>query len=411
MATDFTAMALPEKPIDLTGRTILQVIPELDIGGAEMTTVEISEAIIAAGGTALVASQGGRLVEKLSQMGAQILTLPVASKNPFTMWRNRARLAKIVTDYQVDIIHARSRAPAWSSFFAARRTGCIYMATYHGLVHRQPASKVLYNSVLTRGDAVIANSNYTANLISEVHGVAAEKIMVIPRGCDVESLTRQSVAGTKIAAKRAQWGVGAQDFVIICPARLTEIKGQDILLQAFAGLAEKAPKGLTVKLVFVGSAQGREEYFARLTDLVAQHGLQDQVVFAGLEQDMATAYAASDAVVAPSTRAEPFGRGAIEAQAASLPVIASDAGGFRETIISGSPSDGATGWLVAPGDIAAWHQAMVDLVNMTAAQRAKMGENGRANAGHYFTQQALCARTLKAYQVLIERRGQPVGNI
>ena len=404
MAADFTAMALPQKPIDLTGRTILQVIPELDIGGAEATTVEVSEAIIAAGGNALVASQGGRLVEKLTALGARTLILPVASKNPVIMWRNRGRLAQIIVRYGVDIIHARSRAPAWSSYFAALRTGCIYMSTYHGTVHKAPASKVFYNSVLTRGAAVIANSSYTGGLIAEVHGLAAEKIKVVPRGCDVDLLARDNVDAALVIAKRAQWGVGADDFVVICPARLTETKGQDILIQAFAGLAEKAPKAMSIKLVFVGSAQGREEYFARLTDLVARHDLQDQVVFAGLEHEMAIAYAASDAVVAPSTRAEPFGRGVIEAQAASLPVIASDAGGFRETITTGSPTEGASGWLAAPGDVAAWHQALVTLVNTDGAVRQQMGENGRANASTYFTEQALCARTLSVYQQVIAQQ-------
>ena len=401
MAADFTTMALPQQPIDLTGRTILQVVPELDIGGAEATTVEVSEAIIAAGGTALVASQGGRLVDQLTALGARILILPVASKNPVIMWRNRSHLAKIITDYQVDIIHARSRAPAWSSYFAARRTDSIYMSTYHGTVHRAPASKVFYNSVLTRGAAVIANSSYTASLIAEVHGVAAEKIKVIPRGCDVDHLARNNIDMARVVAKRTKWGVGADDFVILCPARLTEIKGQDVLLHAFAGVAAKAPEGMAVKLVFVGSTQGREAYLAGLKDLVSHYDLHDQVVFAGLEHDMAAAYAASDAVVAPSTRTEPFGRGVIEAQAATLPVIASDAGGFRETIITGSPIEGASGWLVAPGDVAAWHQALVTLVNTNASARQKIGENGRTNACTHYTQQALCARTLSVYQQLI----------
>jgi glycosyltransferase involved in cell wall biosynthesis len=183
----------------------------------------------------------------------------------------------------------------------------------------------------------------------------------------------------------------------MCPARLTEIKGQDVLIEALARMQAPA----AVKLVLVGSAQGREAYLARLQELVAAHGLQGRVVFAGLENDMATAYAASDAAVVPSTRAEPFGRTIIEAQAASLPVIASDAGGFRETVVT--QPDGQSGWLVTPGDRAALAATLDQLVSLSDGERASMGENGRRNAAAHFTQDALCQRTLGVYQGLLAK--------
>ena len=404
MRTPFPAMPIPELPADLSGCTILQVIPELDTGGAEVTTLEVAEAILAAGGKALVASQGGPLADTLSAMGAQVIELPVASKNPWTLWRNVGRLARLIRREGVDIVHARSRAPAWSCWFAARRAGALYMATYHGLVHPRPASKVFYNSVLTRGAAVIANSSYTAQLINAVHGVGADKIKVVPRGCDVERLARESVKPSQIADKRAQWGVSGDDFVILCPARITQLKGQDVLIEAFAALKAEfqgARGARPLKLVLVGSAQGREDYLERLKNLAAQHGVQGEVVFAGLETNMALAYAASDAACVPSTRAEPFGRTIIEAQAGSLPVIASDAGGFRETVLPQSVEKGGSGWLVTPGDVAALHKALHELLHMSDAARAQMGENGRAHCTTHFTQQALCARTLSVYQQLV----------
>lgn len=396
-AAPLPAEPLPQSPADLSGRTILQVVPELDVGGAETTTVEVAAAIIAAGGTALVASEGGALCAPLADMGAETIILPVASKNPLTMWRNSYRLQTLIKQRGVDLVHARSRAPAWSCLFAARRARIPYMATYHGLVHPRPPLKVFYNSVLTRGAAVIANSSYTAGLIADVHGVGAEKIKVVPRGCDVAGLAAAHAEASKVAAKRAQWGVTADDFVIMCPARLTKIKGQDVLIEALARMQAPA----AVKLVLVGSAQGREAYLARLQELVAAHGLQGRVVFAGLENDMATAYAASDAAVVPSTRAEPFGRTIIEAQAASLPVIASDAGGFRETVVT--QPDGQSGWLVTPGDRAALAATLDQLVSLSDGERASMGENGRRNAATHFTQDALCQRTLGVYQGLLAK--------
>ncbi len=398
MRTLFPAMPIPELPADLSGRTILQVIPELDTGGAEATTLEVAEAILAAGGKALVASQGGAMARQLTAMGAQLIELPVASKNPWTMWRNVGRLARLMKLEGVDIVHARSRAPAWSCLFAARRAGALYMATYHGLVHPRPASKVFYNSVLTRGVAVIANSSYTAQLISDVHGVGSDQIKVVPRGCNVETLARGKITPSQIAEKRAQWGVSGDDFVVLCPARLTPIKGQDVLIKAFGALQAELKGAPARKLVLVGSAQGRDDYAQHLQNLAAQYGVLDDVVFAGLETNMAAAYAASDAACVPSTRAEPFGRTIIEAQAGSLPVIASDAGGFRETVLPQSVENGGSGWLVTPGDVSALHQALRELVDMSPAARAQIGENGRAYCTTHFTQTALCARTLSVYQ-------------
>jgi glycosyltransferase involved in cell wall biosynthesis len=398
MRTLFPAMPIPELPANLSGCTILQVIPELDTGGAEATTLEVAEAILAAGGKALVASQGGAMARQLTAMGAQLIELPVASKNPWTMWRNVGRLARLMKLEGVDIVHARSRAPAWSCLFAARRAGALYMATYHGLVHPRPASKVFYNSVLTRGVAVIANSSYTAQLISDVHGVGSDQIKVVPRGCNVETLARGKITPSQIAEKRAQWGVSGDDFVVLCPARLTPIKGQDVLIKAFGALQAELEGAPARKLVLVGSAQGRDDYAQHLQNLAAQYGVLDDVVFAGLETNMAAAYAASDAACVPSTRAEPFGRTIIEAQAGSLPVIASDAGGFRETVLPQSVENGGSGWLVTPGDVSALHHALRELVDMSPAARAQIGENGRAYCTTHFTQTALCARTLSVYQ-------------
>ena len=156
-------------PCSMAGRRILQVVPQLDIGGAEHTTVEMTRAIIAAGGDAIIASEGGVLAEKITAAGGTLINLPVASKNPFTMWRNARLLAELMQHHDIDLIHARSRAPAWSALRAARLTGKPYLATYHSKVHAAPKAKVFYNSVMTRGAVTIANSHFTAQRIHDIH--------------------------------------------------------------------------------------------------------------------------------------------------------------------------------------------------------------------------------------------------
>ncbi len=386
---------------DLHGATILQVVPELDVGGAETTTLEIATGICRAGGRALVASQGGRLESELTKIGAEIFHLPVASKNPFTVYGNIGRLAKLIKSEKVNIIHARSRAPAWSSLFAARRSNIAYMATYHSLVHDRPRLKVFYNSALTRGVCVIANSQFTADRIAHVHGVAAEKIKVVPRGCDADALARAAQPADARAQFRARWCLAEDDFVIICPARLTALKGQDVLVQAVGAVQEGAPQGGRVKLVFAGSAQGRDGYVAELEKLIAANRLESDVIFAGLVRNMAEAYAGSDLAVIASTRTEPFGRTAIEAQAASLPVIASDAGGYRENVKAVANAADGSGWLVEPGNVRALTQAIEAALSLSAQDYQRMGENGRTNVAARFTQAAMVANTLNVYRDIL----------
>ncbi len=383
---------------DCAGLTVLQVIPELNGGGAETTTLEIASALNAAGARALIASQGGRLEPRLAEVGAEIIKLPMASKNPATMWANSRKLAGIIRAEGVDLIHARSRAPAWSSFFAARQAQIPYLATYHGMVHAAPAVKVFYNSVLTRGAGVIANSHYTGARIALVHGVATDKIHIIPRGCDVDRLNPKQWNKKARSACRDAWGVSQNDFVILCPARITEIKGQHILIAALATVsANKKPV-----LVLAGGGQAGSGYGDRLAAQIAELGLAGRVVFAGHVENMPLAYAASDLAVLPSIRPEPFGRTIIEAGAAGLPVIASDEGGFRETVVTGDAAH-ATGWLTPPGDIAALARALEESLRLPAPQLKKMGQNGMRHVGQNFTQQNMCNATLAVYAQILGR--------
>ena len=392
-------MASQQAYPDLTGVTVAQIIPRLNVGGAETTTLEIARALRAANARALVVSEGGSLSDAIMAAGAELIDMPVASKNPFVMAANIRRLRRLVGDKNINILHARSRAPAWSTLAAARAAKVPFVTTYHSLVHEGPRAKVWYNSVMVRGDAVIANSEYTGGLIRRVHGVDDARLRVVARGCDVSALAPENVSADMRADQRRAWGASADDFVILCPARITEVKGQHVLLSALTQLPAKTRPFV----VFAGSADGRAEYFAALERQVAEASLTGRVHFAGLVRDMGRAYGACDLAIVPTVRGEPFGRTIVEAQAAGLPVIASDAGGYRETVISRPPENGGTGWLVPPGEAAALARAMKAAIAQSATERAQMVSNGRAHVEANFRQEVMCAKTLAIYAELIGR--------
>ena len=396
MVSDTFSMPATEA-VDMSGKTIMQVVPELDVGGAEITTLEMSRAIVAAGGRALVVSESGALEEDIRSAGGEIIHLPVATKNPFKVWRHGRVLADLARTEGVDLIHTRSRAPGWSGLRAGKLAGIPFITTYHSTVHERPPAKVFYNSVLLRGRVSIANSHYTAAQIAKVYPQYKDKIRVIPRGCDVAALARDNFSTADRAQKRAQWGVPEDGFVLICPARVTHLKGQHVLIEALGNSsAEVKPY-----LVLVGSAQGRDEYVADLRAQAEALGLAERLVFAGLENNMPSAYAAADLAVVPTIRPEPFGRTIIEAQAADLPVIASNGGGFRETVIAAAPEKGGTGWLADMGSALALTQALDAALAMSPKQLLAMGANGRKNVEAHYTQTAMCNRTLNVYRELI----------
>ncbi|WP_420339549.1 glycosyltransferase family 4 protein [Roseibium sp.] len=390
-------MSLPTAP------TVLQVIPDLNSGGAERTTVDIARALIAAGGTALVASQGGQMVRELEDIGAQHFTLPVKSKNPITLWKNAGLLSDLIRAQNVDIIHARSRAPAWSSLFAARRTHIPFVTTYHGSYSQSNAVKGLYNSIMARGDSVIANSKYIANLISDRHPFAKERITVIHRGSDLKGLAPENVSALRRRALKDSWGVPTGRPIIMNMARLTSWKGQKVLIEAMGALKAS---GVTAPIaILAGDAQGRDGYVAELKQLVADWNLQDQVRLVGHCADVPAAMALSDLAVVASIEPEAFGRAAVEAQAARVPVIVSDLGAVPETVLA--PPDAAekdrTGWRVPPGDSDALASAIKTALALSAEDRLALTGRGLTHASRNFTVETMCAKTLDVYAKLMNR--------
>ena len=373
--------------------TILQVVPALDTGGAERTTVDVARAVVAAGGRAIVASRGGRMVAELAVSGVEHIDMAVNSKNPVVMGLNVERLARVIAREGVDLVHARSRAPAWSALAAARRTKIPFVTTYHSRVHEKPPLHVFYNSVMVRGDAVIANSAYTAGNIRAVHAPDEGRIFTVPRGIDIEAFSQVTSSRAEALARR--WGVGeGSGTVFVHPARLTRWKGQAVSIEAARLLAGRGLNDFT--LLLAGDAQGRDGYAAELERAIRDAGLQGRVRLVGHGEDMAAAYALADAVLSPSIEAEPFGRTAVEAQAASRPVIVSDAGGQQETVI-----EGETGFRTAPGDAAALADAMARVMEMGADARAAMGAAGHKNAATHYSVGVMCTTTLGIYARLI----------
>jgi glycosyltransferase involved in cell wall biosynthesis len=371
---------------------ILQIVPSLDTGGAERTTIDIAGALVRDGLIALVGSEGGRLEPALASAGGQLIRMPAASKLPGTIAANAVRIARIARRRNVKLIHARSRAPAWSAALAAKMAGVPFVTTYHGIYNASNALKRLYNSIMVRSDAVIANSEWTAAHIVREHGVARERITVIPRGVDLAEFDAAGIGPQRIETLRAAWGARQGEFVVLLPGRLTRWKGQAILIAALAQLERDAALA-GIRAVFAGDAQGRDDYVAELRAAVATASLQDRVVLVGHVGDMAAAYLASDIVISASTDPEAFGRVAAEAGAVGRPVIATDHGGARETVLAG-----VSGLLVPPGDAAALARAISDMIALGPEARAAMGQRGREHVRQHFSLERMCADTIALYR-------------
>ena len=381
--------------------TILQVVPRLDTGGSELATLEIAEALTRAGGRALVATEGGRMAKAIVQGGGEVIEMPVSSKNPLTIWRNAGRLARLIQERDVDLIHARSRAPAWSAFLAARRTGIPFVTTYHGAYGEFGPIKAFYNSVMGRGDLVIANSRYTAHLMASQRGVSQERIRTIFRGVEGAVFDPVSVPPGPVAKLRERWGISPDTKIVMQAARLTGLKGQRDTIEAAALLnREGALDGAVV--IFAGDAHGKDAYREELIERIKRHRLEDKVRLVGHCADMPVAFLASHVALVPSLVAETFGRTSIEAQAMGCPVIVSSLGALPETIVSAEQSsDRFTGWLVAPANPASLADRIHTALTLSPEDRAEIGLRARAHVAANFALAQMQHKTLEVYDELL----------
>lgn len=383
--------------------TILQIIPELDAGGAELSVVEVAAAITRGGGRALVlAEPGGRLASDVEAAGGEVVPFPAASKNPIRILANAGGLARLATTEGVHLIHARSRAPAWSALLAARRTQLPFVTTYHGAYNETNALKRAYNSVMARGDVVIANSIYTARLIVDRYDTPPERITIIHRGVDAATFDPARIGTDRTKALRAAWGIGASEPIILQAARLTRWKGQGVLIDAIARLHARGALRNAI-LVLAGDAQGRDAYEAELRAQAIRLGLESQVRFVGHVKDMPAAFATAQVAVIGSVEPEAFGRTAIEAAAVACPVIATDIGAPPETVLAqpAVTAQETTGWLVPPNNPELLAAPLAEALALSPQGRAAIGHRARRHVLANFTTESLQRRTLAVYDRLL----------
>jgi glycosyltransferase involved in cell wall biosynthesis len=372
----------PDSPV------VLQVLPSLVTGGVERGTVEIAQAIAEADATALVSSAGGPLVRQLERAGGIHITLPLGTKSPLGIWRNAAKLEALIRERKVSVVHARSRAPAWSAWLACQRTGVPFVTTYHGTYGETLPFKRRYNEVMARGRIVIAASHFIADLVTTRHGVDPARIRVIPRGVDPSVFNPDVVSGSRIAKLAAEWRLPDGLRTVVLPGRLTSWKGHGVLLDAIARLDRQ-----DVMCVLVGSDQGRHGYTRELEIQATRLGIADRLRLVGQCDDMPAALALADVVVHASVQPEAFGRVVIEAQAMGRPVIASDLGGPVETV-----RHGETGWRVPPNDPAALASAIEMALDLGPPERVALALRARASVP---TVRAMQDATLDVYEAVL----------
>lgn len=331
------------------------------------------------------------MVREVEKAGAQHVELPLASKNPIVMRRNVGRLAKLIRRARIDVLHARSRAPAWSAVGAARRSGCHLVTSFHNVYGAGNALRRWYNGVMGRGERVIAISQFVAENAVALYGVDPDRLRIVHRGVDLQRFDPTHVFAERIVSLAREWRLPDDAPVVMLPGRLTRWKGQLDLIDALAWLARR-----DIRCLLVGSDDGKSGYRREIEDRVRRHRLEDVVGIVDHCADMPAAYMLADVVVSASNRPEGFGRVAIEAQAMGRPVIATAHGGARETVV-----DGETGWLVPPSDPEAMAAALLEALSLTPGQRQELAARSRAHITANFSTAAMCAAEIAVYEELL----------
>lgn len=367
---------------------ILQVLPELDMGGVERATLDMVAALREVSSVTYVASQGGRLLPELHQRGGTHLLLPLASKNPIHMVRNAHRLAKLIRAHDIQVIHARSRAPAWSALWAARWTGIPLVTTYHGAYAASNPAKVFYNSVMARGDRVIAISEFIARHVQKYYPAAFPRVRLIREGIDVEEFDPRPISSQEILDLRNAWDIPAKATIFLLPGRVARLKGQAIFIDAIRRLSNPHIVG-----VILGQNQDPSPYVREVRR--EADGLS--IRFIPPLSRPRLAYAAADFIVCPSLAPEAFGRVTAEAGAMERIAIATGHGATVEVC-----QHGKTGFLVPPGDSHALADAMGHVLNMPLEERLTMGKAARAHIVENFSLSRMCAEILNLYQELLQ---------
>lgn len=377
--------------------TILIVVPTLQAGTAELGCVELVRILSAAGHRTIVMSRGGRLERDVAAAGGEFIFVDAASKNPAVMLRNAAVIARVVRQRRCDVIHAHGRAPAWSAYVASRLTRVPFVTSWYKGFRDQHVFKRLYNSVMARGDRVVAVSDQIAELINERYRIPFSRIDVVPASIDVGSFDPSAVSAERIDAMRRIFGVTREQKVILVVGRIVRRKGHHIVVQAAQRLRDMGLKDFVC--VFVGEDQGESRYTGELWDQVLATGASDVVRLIGAVDDMPAAYLAATVVVSAATQPEGLQRAILEAQAMARPVVVSDLGAGPEVVLAppAVPDDRITGLRFSAGDDAALATALLRLFSMPEVRRQEMGARGREWVVGHFNAPAVAELTLKFY--------------
>lgn len=384
--------------------TVLIVVPSLQAGAADLGVVDLVRILAAAGNRPIVLSSGGRLEADVSALGGEFIRADVASKNPFVMMRNAGIMRRIVRKERCDIIHAHGRAPAWSAWIASRLTGIPFVTSWYKGFREQNVFKRLYNSVMARGDRIIAVSDQLAELISHRYGISWGRINVVPLAIDLQRFDPEAIAPERIDSIRRAFGVEPSAKLILVTGRLLRRKGHHLVVQAVHRLKDMGLKDFVC--VFAGEDHGKSRYTGELWDLVLATRTADVIRMTGPVEDLAAAYAAASVVVSAATQDEGLQRTILEAQAMAKPVIVSDLGAGPEVVLA-PPSvseDRMTGLRFSAGDDAALAAALIRLFSMPEAARRAIGARGRNWVTSHFDASAIADLTLKLYAEVVRSR-------
>ena len=377
---------------------VLQVIPKLGYGGAETGCYDIAHYLPENDCGSYIATSGGELLKFIDKKKVKIIKLPVHSKNPLIIFFNFLALIWVILINNISIVHARSRAPAWSCLFAAKITGRKFVTTFHGTYNFNSKIKKFYNSVMVRSDLIIAGSNFIFSHIKENYTKyldAKKKLLVIFRGINVDYFDPTTKLDNDEKKLLNEWKIKKDKKIILLPGRLTGWKGQEIFIEA-VNLVNIELGYEAFYAVILGSDQGRDLYKKKLLRLTEQHRLINQVKFIDHCKDMALAYKVSDIVVSASIKPEAFGRVSVEAQSMEKPIIASNIGGSNETVI-----DEKTGFLFESNNAKSLSKKILKVLSMDEASLQSIGKEGRKNIIQKFNVEKMCFSTYSEYKRII----------
>ncbi|MBD1144543.1 glycosyltransferase family 4 protein [Pelagibacterales bacterium SAG-MED37] len=377
---------------------VLQVIPKLGYGGAETGCYDIAHYLPENNCKSFIVTSGGELTKFIDKKKVKLIRLPVQSKNPILIFFNSIILIGIILFFNITIVHARSRAPAWSCLLATKLTRRKFVTTFHGTYNFSGKLKKLYNSVMVRSDLIIAGSNFIFSHIKENYSellTLKKKFLVIFRGINVDYFDPSSKLEEDEKKLLTKWDINKEKKIILVPGRLTSWKGQEMLIEAI-NLTKVELGYEAFHLVILGSHQGRDLYKKKLIRITEQHRLTNQIKFIDQCTDMALAYKVSDIVISPSIEPEAFGRVAVEAQSMEKLIIASNIGGSNETIINEK-----TGFLFEAGDINSLSKKIIQAITMDESSLKLMGKEGRKNIIKKFNVEKMCFSTYSEYKRLV----------